>query len=535
MTTEIIINATREEVRVALIENKILTEIYIDRKKDRGIAGNVYKGKVVKVLPGMQAAFVDIGTEKAAFLYVADVMIKKKRAVKENETTKTASEEIEKELDEEELDEDELVDEEMDLETEVESEAPAPMVKRSKKRSTKAIDDLLVEGQNVVVQVSKEAIGTKGPRVTMYVSLPGRYLVYMSMVNNVGVSRRIGQEEERQRLKEMIRRLRKKGSGYIVRTVSDGTTEEEFKQDIDFLEVVWNNILEKAEKNPAPALLHNDLDLIFRTARDLFTKEVSLLMIDSKQEYDRIKEFVKTYLPSFLTRVQLWDKDEPIFDAYGIEVEISKARNRRVWLKSGGYIVIDRSEALTVIDVNTGRFVGKRDLEETIFKTNLEAVKEVAYQVRLRNVGGIIIIDLIDMEKERNREKVMQTLHESFSNDKARTHILKISELGLVQISRERTREDLIRILCEPCPYCDGRGYTKSPMTMCHELFREIRLIGNSPRGKKIIIGVHPSVASLLYDEARQDVEDLERRYRKKIIIKADSNLQLEQFALVSL
>ncbi len=550
MKTEIVIDTAPEEVRVALIENKAVVEIYFDRKKDRGIIGNVYKGKVVKVLPGMQAAFVDIGTEKAAFLYVADIMAKKEAkadakggeadALEALEDHDEEDEEMAGELDgpeaslgEEEVEEDEE-DEDLDL-VEEESETPVPVARRSRKRSNMAVEDLVKEGQDIIVQVSKEPIGTKGPRVTTYISLPGRYLVYMPMVSNVGVSRRIGHEEERQRLKEMIRRFRKKGSGYIVRTVSDGTTEEEIKQDMDFLEVVWQGILKKAEKVSSPALLHNDLDLIFKTVRDLFTKEVSLLTINSKQEYDKITEFVGTYLPSFLPRLKLWDKDEPIFEAFSIEVEISKARSRRVWLKSGGYIVIDRAEALTVIDVNTGRFVGKRDLEETIFKTNLEAVKEIAYQVRLRNVGGIIIIDLIDMEKERNRDKVMAALHEAFANDKARTHILKITELGLVQISRERTREDVIRILCAPCEYCDGRGYTKSPTTLCHELFREIRIIGSSPRDKKIIIGVHPTVASLLYDEVRADIEALERQYKKKIIIKADSNLHIEQFDIVSL
>jgi len=553
MTTEIIIDAEPEEVRVALVENKVVAEIYFDRKKDRGIIGNVYKGKVVKVLPGMQAAFVDIGTEKAAFLYVADIIVKKEAAPSEDssaeedavldetgapEAARSAAdlEDLDENLDEDDEEDLDLVEEESDtLEPGASTRTPTPVVRRARKRSNKAVEDLLKEGQDVIVQVSKEPIGTKGPRVTTYVSLPGRYLVYMPMVSNVGVSRRIGHEEERQRLKEMIRRLRKKGSGYIVRTVSDGTTEEEIKQDIDFLDVVWEGILKKAEKVSSPALLHNDLDLIFKTVRDLFTKEVSLLTINSKQEYDRITEFVGTYLPSFLPRLKLWDKGEPIFEAFGVEVEISKARNRRVWLKSGGYIVIDRAEALTVIDVNTGRFVGKRDLEETIFKTNLEAVKEIAYQVRLRNVGGIIIIDLIDMEKERNRDKVMQALNEAFSTDKARTHILKITELGLVQISRERTREDLIRIFCAPCPYCEGLGYTKSPVTMCHELFREIRAIGSSPRDKKIIIGVHPTVAALLYDEARSDVEALERQYKKKIIIKADSNLHIEQFDIVTL
>jgi len=512
MGIEIVINATREETRVALLENKIVTELYFDRKKDRGIVGNVYKGKVVKVLPGMQAAFVDIATEKAAFLYVADVM-----------TNMDDYAQLEHEVEED------------SLEFEEATEEPVPVLTRSKKGSSQTIEELLQEGQEVVVQVSKEPIGTKGPRVTTYVSLPGRYLVFMPTVNHVGISRRIGRDDERHRLKEMIHRLRKPGSGYIVRTVSDGITEEEFKQDIEFLDVVWHNILKKRDKLPAPALLHTDLDLIFRTVRDLFTKDVDRLVIDSKQEYERIKEFVGTYLPSFISRVELWDKDESIFDAYGLEMEISKAKNRRVWLKSGGYIVIDRAEALTVIDVNTGRYVGKRDLEETILKTNLEAVKEIAYQLRLRNVGGIIIIDLIDMEKERNREKVFNALHEALIGDKARTHILKISELGLVQMSRERTREDILRILCEPCPYCEGRGYTKSPTTICYEIFREIRRIGSSPRDKKIIIGVHPTVANLLYDEERHGVEELEREYHKKIIIKADSNLHIEQYDIVTL
>jgi ribonuclease G len=515
MPIEIVINATREEARVALLENKIVTELYFDRKKDRGIVGNVYKGKVVKVLPGMQAAFVDIATEKAAFLYVADVMSNMDDYSQLIENT-------------EEVEED-------GLEFEEATEEPVPVVTRTKKGSSQTIEELLQEGQEVVVQVSKEPIGTKGPRVTTYVSLPGRYLVYMPTVNHVGISRRIGRDDERHRLKEMIHRLRKPGSGYIVRTVSDGITEEEFKQDIEFLDVVWQNILKKKDKLPAPALLHTDLDLIFRTVRDLFTKDVEKLVIDSKQEYERIREFVGTYLPSFISRVVLWDKDEPIFDAYGLEMEISKAKNRRVWLKSGGYVVIDRAEALTVIDVNTGRYVGKRDLEETILKTNLEAVKEIAYQLRLRNVGGIIIIDLIDMEKERNREKVFNALHEALIGDKARTHILKISELGLVQMSRERTREDILRILCEPCPYCEGRGYTKSPTTICYEIFREIRRIGSSPRDKKIIIGVHPTVANLLYDEERHGVEELEREFHKKIIIKADSNLHIEQYDIVTL
>jgi len=536
MSTEIIINVAREESRVALVENKRVTELFFDRKKERGIVGNVYKGRVVKVLPGMQAAFVDISMEKAAFLYVADILIQPKGApAGEALSDRPPEEQPPEEGGVPGEEEDEIDLEEDGQEGEAEKKPRPPVVKRAKRRSQRPIEELIKEGQEIVVQVSKEPIGTKGPRVTTYVSLPGRYLVYMPMVNHVGVSRRIGKDGERQRLKEMIHRLRKKGNGYIVRTVSDGTTEEEFKQDIDFLEVVWQGILKKAEKQSAPTLLHNDLDLVFRTVRDLFTKDVNTLVIDSKKEYEQIKSFVGTYLPAFLSRLQLWKKKDPIFAAYGIETEISKARSRRVWLKSGGYIVIDHAEALTVIDVNTGRFVGKRDLEETIFKTNMEAVKEVAYQMRLRNIGGIIIVDLIDMEKDRNKEKVMKALNEAVSKDKARINILKISELGLVQISRERTREALTNILCEPCFYCDGRGYTKSPTTICHEIFREVQLIGASPRDKKILIGVHPSVAALLYGEERKEIEILEKEYKKKILIKADANLHIEQYDILTL
>ena len=514
MAIEIVINATREETRVALLENKIVTELYIDRKKDRGIVGNVYKGKVVKVLPGMQAAFVDIATEKAAFLYVADVA--------------TNIDEFTRFMEETDGEGNEKLEEDP-------GELASTPAARPKKGSSMSIEELLQEGQEVVVQVSKEPLGTKGPRVTTYVSLPGRYLVYMPTVNHVGVSRRIEDEGERHRLKEMVMKTRKPGCGYIVRTVSQGISEEEFRQDVDFLDLVWQSILQKKEKQPAPTLLHTEVDLIFRTVRDLFTKEVSRLIIDNKQEYEKIRDFVGTYIPDFLSRVELWGKEEPIFDAHGLEIEISKAKGRRVWLKSGGYIVIDHTEALTVIDVNTGRYVGKRDLEETIFKTNLEAAKEIAYQLRLRNIGGIIIIDFIDMERERNRDKVFNALTEAMANDRAKTHTLRISDLGLIQMSRERTREDLLRILCEPCPYCEGRGYTKSPATICYEIFREIRRIGSSPRDKKIIIGVHPTVANLLYDEERQSVEELEREFHKKIIVKADSNLHVEQYDIVTL
>jgi ribonuclease G len=507
MAKEIIINAMQEETRVAFLENRVVTALYIDRKKERGIVGNVYKGKIMKVLPGMQAAFVDIGTEKSAFLYVADVVFQKEETLRVTEGEG------------EEYREDDNVE-------------FNGIVTKVKKSGGKPIEELLKEGQEILVQVTKEPMGTKGPRVTMYVSLPGRYLVFMPTVNHVGISRRINKEEERSRLRDMIMKMRKGGTGYIIRTVSDGVSEEEFVSDKEFLDVLWHNINKKRERLGAPVLLHTDLDLVFRTVRDLFTRDVDRLVIDSKVEYERIKDFVNMYIPSLSERVELYEKEEQIFDAFEVEIEISRGLGRKVWLKSGGYIIIDHTEALTVIDVNTGRYVGKRDLEETILKTNLDSVKEIAYQLRLRNIGGIIIIDFIDMEKERNRDKVFHAFQEAVSRDKARTNILRISDLGLIQMSRERIRENLLRILCGPCPYCDGKGYTKSPMTVCYEIFREIRRIGPSQHDKKIILGVHPTVANLLYEEEREGIEDLEREFNRKIFIKADSNLHLEQYDL---
>jgi len=531
MSNEIVINATPEETRVALLENKTLTELYFDRKRDRGILGNIYKGVVEKVLPGMQAAFVDIGTEKAAFLYVADVITEQEA----KEVGTRPNEEVETVEFDEAWEEKEKIEEEEGAETVEDSAASqgdesVPVIARVKRRQNLNIEDILKQGQEVVVQVSKGPIGTKGPRVTTYISLPGRYLVYMPQVSHLGISKRIGDEEERRRLKDIICRLRKPGTGYIVRTVSEGMTETEVKNDIEFLDLVWQNSLKRRDKLNAPALLHTDLDLVFRTARDLFTKEIDRFVIDSKPDYERIKDFVGSSLPSFASRVELWEKDVPIFEAYGLEEEIVRAKNRRVWLKSGGYLVIDRAEALTVIDVNTGRFVGKKGLEETIFKTNMEAAKEIAWQLRLRNIGGIIIIDFIDMKKEKNKESVFNTLVHAVSSDKAKTNILKISELGLVEMSRERTREALLRVLCEPCAYCEGRGYTKAPTTICYEIFREIRRLTPSASEKKIIVAAHPTVVGILNEQEHQGIDALERGHHKKIILKADANFHIEQY-----
>jgi len=502
MGCEIAINIAREETRVAVLDNGVVTELYVDRAKYKDYVGNVYKGKVVKVLPGMQAAFVDIGQERAAFIHVSDLAT-------DTEPGDTLLE----------SDEDEK----------------GPELPRPRRQSSLPIEQLLQEGQELMVQISKGPIGTKGPRVTTYISLPGRYLVFMPNVEHIGVSRRIPRDEERSRLKEIMKRLRKPNSGYIVRTVSEGVKEDELRSDVEFLHVLWQEIVKKREELPPPALLHSDLSLSFRVVRDLFTRKVEKLWVDSKQEYEAIKDFVHRFLPEQASRVYFYDKEEPLFDHLGIEMEISRALSRKVWLKSGGYIVVDHTEAMTVIDVNTGRYVGKRDQEETILKNNLEAVKEIAYQIKLRGIGGIIIIDFIDMERERNRERVYQALVDAMASDKARTRISRISDLGLIELSRERVREDILRTMSEPCHYCDGRGYTKSPTSVAYELFREIRRFAHSAAGQQVVLGVHPSVAALLYDDERQGIEDLENEYNLKIVINPDTGLHLEQYDIVVL
>ena len=497
MSTEIIINSASEETRVAVLENKEVVELYIDRRRESGIAGNTYKGKVVKILPGIQSAFVDIGLEKAAFLYVSDAG--------------ADAEEYARMIEEEGLE------------------------GRTEFKTQHSIEDILQEGQEIMVQVSKEPIGTKGARITSYLSLPGRYLVLMPTVEHIGISRRIKDGKERARLKEIVQSIKKPGMGYIIRTASEEVDRESLTADAEFLELLWENIQRKKEGISAPALLYSELDLTFRTVRDLFTSKVDRLVIDSRSEYERIREFVRLYLPGMLPRVELHEGDEPIFEAYDIEAEINRALDKKVWLKSGGYIVIDHAEALTVIDVNTGKYVGKRDPEETITQTNLEAVKEVAYQLRLRNIGGIIIIDFIDMEKEKNREKVFNAMQEAFAKDRARTNIIRMSELGLIEMSRKRTKENLMRTLCEPCNYCGGRGYTKSVTTIGYELFRKIRKLSRITKDKKILVTVHPSVANFIFDEERQIIEELEKEYQKRIVIKGDPGIHVEEYDILTL
>lgn len=504
MQSEILINSTREEVRVAILEGGQVVEFYIERRRGASLVGNIYKGRIIKVLPGMQSAFVDVGLERAAFLYVGDIVIMDESPAQFNGFLNHDSQcgEV---------------------------ESPDRFFIKPHKLS---INEIIQEGQEILVQIAKDPIGTKGARVTSHITLPGRYVVYMPTIDHIGVSRRITDEVERARLRAIAESIKPKSGGIIIRTASEGCTEEELRRDLEFLCKLWENILKKTEKSSAPSLLYSDLDLVLRTVRDMMGQNVERVIIDSEEDYNRVLDFVSLYFPKLAERVELYDAQEPLFDAFGVEVDISRAMGRKVWLKSGGYIAIDQTEAMTVIDVNTGKFVGKESLEETVLKTNLEAAKEIAYQIRLRNLGGIIIIDFIDMDKEENRLKVFNTFLEAMKRDRVKSTILNISELGLIQMTRKRVRESIIRILCEPCPYCDGKGYIKTPRTVCYEIFRKIRKM-RPYLAARLIVKVNPLVAELLTDEERQGVEELERLFNTKIIVQEDTTFHQEHFEIL--
>ena len=496
----LVVNADGPETRVALIDKGILAELYIERRKERGIVGNIYKGRVVRVLPGMQAAFVDIGVEKAAFLYVADV-----RGGSDPKS---------------------LFEDEEERDDEGAEERPV----RGQK-----IEELLKEGQEVMVQVAKEPMGTKGARVTSYVSLPGRHLVLMPNVDHIGVSRRIGTEKERKRLRDVVEQNRPKGAGFIVRTVAEGASEKELKDDMDFLTKLWREVVKKLERAKPASLLYSDLDLLLRTVRDNLTNDIEKLIVDSRPEFERVQKFVQAFMPEYQGRIELYEGNEPIFDGFGIEGEVERALERKVWLKSGGSLVIDEGEALTAIDVNTGKFVGKRNLEETITKNNLEACREVADQLRLRNIGGIIVVDFIDMDNQANREKVFRAFSEALKDDRARSNVSKISELGLVEMTRKRTRESLARKLTEPCFYCEGKGYLKSKTTICYEILRELRRGGDAIKDDTIVVQTHPEVAEILNTIDREHVEQAEKRLHKRVLVKGRPSYHMEQYDILGL
>lgn len=503
MYKQLIINVTDYETRVALLEDGTIVELYIDRGDDSDIAGNIYKGRVLRVLPGMQAAFVDIGLNQAAFIYVDDVF---QNDYKEYEKMFNVASE-----------------EEDDAAEETDDSARY-------RKANNQIEELLTEGQEILVQAMKSPMGTKGARISSYISIPGRFLVLMPNSDHIGVSRRIEDEDERHRLKEMTNKIRRDNSGYIVRTAAEGVEEEKLVYEMGFLNNLWENIQKKFTTAPVPSRLQKELSISLRAVRDLLTHEVENLVIDSRPTYEAVLNFLDTYMPNLKDHVVLYEGTELVFDAYNLEADISRAIKRKVWLKSGGYILIEHTEALTAIDVNTGRYVGKYNLEETILKTNLEAVKEISYQIRLRDIGGIIIMDFIDMEKKSNQEKVYNSLREALQKDKSKTHILPMSEMGLIQMTRKRTREPLTRLVCEPCFYCDGEGYLISRQSVCYNIFREISREVNSSNGNRLTVRVNSQVADFLHGEENHLITNLERAVGKQIIIYPNPQFHIEEF-----
>jgi ribonuclease G len=503
MGNELIVNVTGRETRVALMESGRLAELHVDRGDKRSYVGNVYWGRVVRVLPGMQAAFVDIGLERAGFLYAGDIY----QALIESD---------------DDLD---------DPDATVAEAAP-----RARPRAgTPPIQDLIKEGQEVLVQVAKDPLGTKGARITTHITLPGRYMVFMPTTDHVGISRRIDRDRSRRKLRDFVNEHRPEGCGFIVRTNSDGQPMSALKQDIDYLLGAWTKIKAGKAKAKAPAELHTDHGLVLRMVRDTFNEDIERMVVDDKDVYDEVQAFMSNFMPELKERVARYRGQDPIFDTFGIETEITRSLGRKVWLKSGGYLIIDQTEALTAIDVNSGKFVGSSSLEDTTLSINLEAVKEIVYQLKLRNIGGIIVLDLIDMEKSGNRDRVYKALSEELRSDRARSNTLKISELGLVEMTRKRVQDDLVRSISESCHYCKGAGYTRSRTTVVYDILREINRESNRSKAQEhIFVNANPDVADLLYGQEFESVENLEKSIKKTIVVRAMGHYHRERYEVYS-
>lgn len=652
MSKEMIVSATSVETKVAIIDDDQVTEIFIERARDKGILGNIYKGRVTRVLPGMQAAFVDIGLDRDAFLYVSDFF----EDIEEYEQLFSEVEEkVEKLLEAEDREKSEpekappsqrarsrrqrtrkrrhrgagqapaggvrnvtppaertdrtaappsvqsgdilveefpvpelpqveetqpakqgpavagpeILPERIETVVQFEPEQPAqePLpdgeariegkgevhhltaatkkgASRSRRRRPSrrgnsrrtSIGDLLREGQEILVQVAKEPISKKGARITSHVALPGRYVVFMPTVDHVGVSRKILSEKERQRLRDATLKLRgDSGKGFIIRTAGENRSEADFGQDMAYLTRLWADLRAKAERASAPALVHSELGLVQRILRDHFSEEYRAIRVDDEHEYERIVEFVSKISPAMVNRVRLYNKRAPIFDEYGVTAEIERALKQKVWLKNGGYIVINQTEALVAIDVNTGKFVGKtHSLEDTITKTNLDAVKEVVRQIRLRDLGGILVIDFIDMDERRNQQKVMEALQQELAQDKSPSKILQFNEFGLVAITRKRVKQSLERTLCQPCSYCNGSGMTKSVRTVCSAIHQEVRRMApHFGEGAELMIRCHPEVGKALRERERAVLTEIEEMSQKAVTVKTDPIMHIEQFDLV--
>ena len=562
MNKEMIISSSDHDTRVAILEDDQVVEIFIERERSRGVVGNIYKGRVSKVLPGMQSSFIDIGLERDAFLYVTEVV----NTVEEFERLESGDEDAEDEpatepaavgaatAPGESRESDDVAASSSatvagggpraERRARDRDGSPGSGVSRAYARDDRdrpdaKIEDLLKEGQEILVQVVKEPLGTKGARLTSHVTMPGRFLVFMPTVDHVGVSRKIDSREERSRLRGIVRSFREQHGftgGVIIRTAASGRTEADIVSDLSYFHQVWTEIRQKMDARRAPALLFQEQSLVTKLLRDLLTDDYSAIRLDNDQEYRRVLALVERIMPPLLPRVKPYSKDYPIFEEYGVQGEIDKALRSKVWLKSGGYLVINQTEALVAIDVNTGRYVGKRTgrLEDTIVKTNLEAVKEIVRQIRLRDLGGIIVLDLIDMEEKKNRQKVFQEVEKELRKDRAPSKAIQVSDFGLVIITRKRVKQSLERQLTEPCPYCSGSGSIKSAATICFEILTEIRKIGPELDGQGVILRVNPDIARALKEEESALLRDLQRTLGKPITIKPDTHLHHEQFDVMA-
>ena len=485
---EILVNITPQETRVAIVENGALQEVSIERQRSRGIVGNIYKGKVNRVLPGMEAAFVDIGLDKAGFLHVADIDI-----------AGTGDDG---------------------------SENPARPL----------INELLHEGKTLLVQVLKDPMGTKGARLSTSISVPSRYLVYMPNSSNVGISVKIEDENERERLKSLLEscRAQNHGGGCIIRTAAEGVDERELRRDMAFLSKLWGALLESAESAAPGTMIHEDLPLSIRTLRDMVGLETSVVKVDSRETFQKMSNFAARYIPDLPARIEHYPGDRPLFDLYNIDDELQRALARQVSLKSGGYLIIDQTEAMTTIDINTGAYVGHQNLEETTFKTNMEASQAIARQLRLRNLGGIIIIDFIDMEREDHKRQVLTSLQKYLARDHAKTQVCEVSPLGLVEMTRKRTRESLEHVLCEPCKICRGRGSLKTTETVCYEIFREIlREARFYDEAQQLLVMANQDVVDRLLDEEAASLAELETFIRIPVKLQVEAHLSQESYDVV--
>ncbi|MET0497105.1 MAG: ribonuclease G [Steroidobacteraceae bacterium] len=494
MTAEILVNVSPRETRAALVEDGALQEVFLERANRRGLISNIYKGRVSRVLPGMQAAFVDIGLERTAFLHASDIV--HPAVGKSGEPDQPVTESV-----------------------------------------TQDIQALVTAGNEILVQVLKDPLGTKGARLTTFITIPSRYLVYMPKGRGIGISARIEDEAERQRLREaagLFLRADAPG-GYIVRTAAEGATPDALRADMLFLEKLWTVLCEKAARARPGHLVHEDLPLPVRVLRDVVSSGVDKVSVDHAETFQRMTEFARTFMPDMAERIELYGGDRPIFDLYGVEDEIQKSLDRKVSLKSGGYLIFDQTEAMTTIDVNTGAYVGHRTLEDTIFRTNLEAAVAIARQLRLRNLGGIIIIDFIDMDEEDHRRQVLQALEKSLLGDHAKNHISSVSPLGLVEMTRKRTRESLEHMLCAACPTCEGRGFVKTTETVCYEIFREILRQSRQFEFQELMVLAHQDVIERLLDEESAALAELEVHTGKPIRLQTEALYQQDQYDVVLL